>query len=403
MLTEREEWLSNEFQQYFTTNKQPLGEALHYIRAPGRVDLMGSHTDYNHGFVLTMAIGYDTLIAARPRSDRKVHIASTNLKSSSEFDLDDLRYDTQEPWSNYVRGVAWALQEAGYKLSGFDGMLHSNIPMASGLSSSAALEVATARLFDHLNHLHLDPVELAVLCLKAENQFVGLNCGILDQYTSSVCPIGQALLLDCRGLTSEIIQIPTSLRVVICDTRARRELTGSEYPARRASCERVASRLASLYPVSTGQPPQAPQAPQAPITHLRDVTLEQLLATAPQLPPQDVMRARYIIEENQRVLDLASALTADHQAIDIQATIRQLFEGSYSGARDLYEIVSPPMQQMMAAMLAAPGVIGARQAGAGFGGCMVAVVKAGMEQDFGASVKEHYLRETGIEPGIYLA
>lgn len=389
MDSERQEWLAEEFGKHYGFAPGTGDQALLWAQAPGRVDLMGSHTDYNHGFVLAMSIAYDTLIAARPRNDGRVRIASANLLSTSEFDLSAIRHDPQAPWSDYVRGVAWSLQQAGYALSGFDGMVHSSVPMASGLSSSAALEVATARLFDNLGSLNLDPVRLAVLCQKAENEFVGMNCGILDQYTSSVCPPGQSILLDCRHLTSEVVPIHPSLSVVICDTRAKRELTGSEYPERRAACERTAARLADIYPAREGQ---------RPITHLRDVTLEELLAVQDQLPETDFKRARFVIEENQRVLDLANLLPK----AEIQP-IQALYNHSYQGAKDLYEIVSQPMEQMMRAIQAAPGIIGARGAGAGFGGCLVAIVHAGQEAEFGQSVKEAYLRGTGIEPGIYLA
>jgi galactokinase len=383
ILDERLDWIREEFQRVYEVEPEV------WASAPGRVDLMGSHTDYNHGFVLTMSIAYDTVIAARPRADQRVRIASANTLNASEFSLQEIRREVSAPWSNYVRGVAKVLLDEGFPLSGFDGLIHSRVPMASGLSSSAALEVATARLFVRISagepglFDRLDPISLAVLCQRAENDFVGMNCGVLDQYTASVCPIGQALLLDCRQLSHSLVKMHPSVRVVICDTRSKRELTGSEYPERRSACECTAARFAQWYPGAT---------------HLRDVSLEQFAAHEVDLEPQAAQRARFILEENQRVLDLARALTAG----ELEA-IRSLADRSFTGARDQYEIVSPAMEKMMGAMLAAPGVIGARQAGAGFGGCMVAFVQAGQEEVFSLSVKQAYLQATRIEPGIYLA
>ena len=380
LMDERLDWMRAEYQHIFKAEPEV------WASAPGRVDLMGSHTDYNHGFVLTMSIAYDTVISARPRLDGRVHVASANTLNASEFSLAEISRDESTPWSNYLRGVAEVLQDAGYPLRGFDGLIHSTVPMASGLSSSAALEVAAARLFAKISAWDpslVEPVRLAVLCQRAENDFVGMNCGILDQYTASVCPTGQALLLDCRHLSHRLVNIHPGVSIVICDTRAKRELTGSEYPERRAACERAAARFSQWYPG---------------VTHLRDVSQDQFAAHAKDLAPLDARRARFILEENQRVLDLAQALTDG----DI-GMIRSLTERSFAGARDLYEIVSPEMDKMMAAMLAAPGVIAARQAGAGFGGCMVAFVQAGREAAFGLQVKQAYLRTAGSEPGIYLA
>ncbi|NIV32065.1 MAG: galactokinase, partial [Anaerolineae bacterium] len=208
------------------------GEPTVWSRAPGRVDLMGSHTDYNLGYVLTQAIDRDTWIAARPRGDGQVAIESLNLEGRGEFPLDGIEYDTAVPWTNYVRGVASVLGDEGYGLRGFDGLVHSTIPFGSGLSSSAALEVATAVLFDALGDLDIDPVQMALLCQRAENEFVGMNCGILDQYSSTMGKAGSVLLLDCRDLSSRTKPVAEGIQVVICDTRASRELTGSEYAER---------------------------------------------------------------------------------------------------------------------------------------------------------------------------
>jgi galactokinase len=352
-----------------------------WVRAPGRVDLMGSHTDYNLGYVLTQAIDRDTWIAAHPRRDGKVVIESLNLEGRGEFELDGIEYDAVVPWTNYVRGVAAVLQLAGYALQGFDGLIHSTIPFDSGLSSSAALEVATALAFDTLGDLGIHPVQMALLCQRAENEFVGMNCGILDQYSSAMGEAGSVLLLDCRDLSSTTKPIAPGIQVVICDTRAPRALTGSEYAERRAQCEEGARIVATFYPG---------------VQALRDVSLEQLNHHAGDMPPVVYRRCRFIIEENQRVLDMADALArGDREAIGALAT------QSYLGARDLYATVCREMAWMMEAMGSGPGVLGARQAGAGFGGCMVAFVEEEQAGAFARHVETRYADLSDIEPQVY--
>ena len=352
-----------------------------WVRAPGRVDLMGSHTDYNQGFVLTLPIDRDTWIAARPRSDRRVCVHSLNVDTGGSFRLDAITHDDAAPWTNYVRGVADVLQAEGYTLTGFDGLVHSTVPLSSGLSSSAALECASAVLFRALGGWEIDPVQLALLCQRAENEFVGMSCGILDQYSSVLGQAGCALLLDCRDLTNEPVALPDDMQVVICDTRAQRELTGTEYGERRAQCEEGARLLAGYYPE---------------ITTLRDVTHEQFMAHEVDLPSLVARRCRFVIEENERVLRLAEGLTAGDRT-----SICALTTTSYKGARDLYEIGSLEMAAMEEAMLSAPGVIGARQAGAGFGGCMVALVEVNDVDAFERHVREAYLAATGIKTEVY--
>ncbi len=373
---ERRDLITNEFFKRF--NQTPT----EWVRAPGRVDLMGSHTDYNQGYVMTMAINRDTWLAARPRSDRHVVVYSLNLAGESKFSLDHITHDTITPWTNYVRGVAQVFQAAGYALPGFDGLIHSTIPFGAGLSSSAAIEVVTAMMFNVLaGNREIDRVELAQLCQRAENGFVGVNSGILDQYSSVMGQAGQALLLDCRHLTSQTATLPAHLQVVICDTRAKRELTGSEYGQRRAQCEEGARRLAAFYPE---------------VVSLRDVSLAQFSLHEHDLPDVVARRCRFIIEENQRVLDLAKALAADDLTL-----IKTLTAASYAGARDLYQINCREMEAMIQAMTSGPGVVGARQAGAGFGGCMIAFVEQDAVEAFTTQVKNAYQAMTTIEPKVY--
>lgn len=352
-----------------------------WSRAPGRVDLMGSHTDYNEGYVMTMALDRDTWLAFRPRSDRQVQISSLNLPGRSEFSLDDISHDATSPWTNYVRGVAWALTEAGYPLTGFDGLIHSTIPFGSGLSSSAAIEVVAGIAFQTMANWELEPLELALICQKAENQFVGVSSGILDQYSSALGQANHALLLDCRHLSHTIAHVPDNVAVVICDTSAPRELTGSEYGDRRAQCEEGVQRLQQFYPG---------------IQFLRDVSLAQFETHEDKLPPVVAKRCRFIIEENQRVLDLGRALSTNDLA-----SIERLTAESYRGARDLYEIGAPAMEAMIQSIHNRPGVIGARQAGAGFGGCMVAFVKHDCVSEFVIRVASSYQIATNCKPKIY--
>lgn len=348
----------------------------HWCRAPGRVDLMGSHTDYNLGCVLTLPISHDIWVAARPRKDKTVQLYSMTLEARSSFRLDQIVHAPDARWSDYVRGVAQVLQAEGFKLTGFDGVVHSTVPMSSGLSSSAALECAAATVFEALDGWKLDPVKKAQLCQRAENTFVGVNCGILDQYTSCAGKEGCALLLDCRDLSSRPVKLADGIQVVVCDTKSKRELAGSEYGQRRAQCEEGARTLG--------------------VRALREVSREEFYARERELQPIVAKRCRFIVEENNRVGKLAVAL----ENFDGKA-IRQLTADSFKGACDLYEIGAPAMHAMMRAMLAAPGLIGARQAGAGFGGCMVAFVERKLVGEFAASVNEDYLAETKMQPEIY--
>jgi galactokinase len=353
------------------------GEPELWARAPGRVDLMGSHTDYNLGFVLTLPISRDTWFAARGREDRRVHLYAANLDAEDCFDLRLLGSRSgRVVWSDYIRGVAWALSGEGLPLRGFDAVIHSTVPIGSGLSSSAALECSAGVVFQALGGWDLEPKQMAQLCLKAENEYIGLNCGILDQFSSCLGREGCALLLDCRDLSTRSIHLAAGIRVMICDTKSHRELVGGEYGVRRAQCEEGAAALG--------------------VPALRDATIAMLDGHSGPMPADVIKRCRFIIEENERVPAIAEALAAgDRDAI------RRLSAQSFAGARDLYEICSPAMIAMMEAMKGAPGAIGARQAGAGFGGCMVAFVETAYADTFSSAVSNAYSAATGVHPEIY--
>ncbi len=347
-----------------------------WARAPGRVDLMGSHTDYNLGFVLTLPISRDTWIAARRRDDGVVRVYSMNLAAIDEFRLDDIWPVAESRWCNYVRGVASTLQQAGLPLMGCDAVVQSTVPVEAGLSSSAALECALATVFESLGGWSLAPERKALLCQQAENEFVGVKCGILDQYSSCLGRAGCALLLNCRDLSTSPVSIAPGVRVVVCNTMSQRRLSRGEYTQRRTECEQGAAILG--------------------VNSSRDVTPEMLAARRRELPGAVAKRCEFIVAENLRAESLAKALPADDRA-----AIARLCAESFAGARDLYEICSPAMSSMMDVMLAAPGAIGARQAGAGFGGCMVAFVDTEWTNDFCAAVSSGYFNATQTTPEVY--
>lgn len=374
-LEERRAMISNAFRARY--DRLPTT----WTRAPGRVDLMGSHTDYNMGFVMTLAIDRDTWVAAAPREDNRVTIASLNVPGEGIFSLHNITHDEEAPWTNYVRGVARALQDKGHSLRGFDGLIHSTVPFGSGLSSSAAIEMAVATLLVALDDINISPVEMALAGQWAENEFVGVNTGILDQYSSVMGQGGSAILLDCRHLTSQPVAINPELTIIICNTRSERNLVGSEYDDRRAQCEEGVAVLQQVYPT---------------ITALRDVSLEMFNNHKHVLPAVVARRCQFILEENRRVLELAQVLPGGDAR-----ELSHLFTDSYYGARDLYEVGSPAMESMFRAMTAAPGIVSARQAGAGFGGSMVALVLNQDVESFCDDVTMRYREETGIQPEVY--
>lgn len=351
------------------------------VRAPGRVDLMGSHTDYNEGLVMTLPINREIWILARPRDDGKVRMVSLNMDSTIGFDALAPEEGKLDDWGVYVQGVAVELHRAGYPLVGCDALVHGTVPVSSGLSSSAALEAAVATLFEQLGGFTLDPVDKAKLTQKAENSWVGVNCGILDQYSSILGERRKTLVLDCRSLTHRYAAVPRDLQTVICNTNAPRNLSGSEYGDRRAQCEQGAAHFAEL---------------DRAVKALRDVSLDTFEQHEKELPELVARRSRFIIEENSRVEELAEALEGNNRG-----AIEALMTESFVGCRDLFEISVPAMQAMFDAMHSSPGVVGCRQAGAGFGGCMVAIVEKARVDEFCTQTADLYQASTGLVPDIY--
>lgn len=371
---ERRGWLERAFSEAFG------GAPSLWVRAPGRVDLMGSHTDYNLGHVLTLAIDRDTWLAAAPRGDGVATVLSLNSGSQATFDVASVPAG-EVGWHSYVHGVVHVLREAGYACPGFDAVVHGTIPIASGLSSSASLEAATGRLVEALGGHTLAPEALAQWCQQAENEVVGVSCGILDQFSSLLGQEGRALLLDCRDLSYRHAPIAAGLALVVADTRAPRRLAGSEYGERRADCEEGVRRLREQLPE---------------IRSLRDVAAATLAAHASALPERVARRCRFVVEEDARVFALAAALAAGDRS-----AAGALCDASFAGARDLYELVVPEMEAMVAAMNASPGVVGARQAGAGFGGCMVGIVEGEAIAEFTRAAESGYRERSGRDGDVY--
>ncbi|MGQ9889858.1 MAG: galactokinase [Aggregatilineales bacterium] len=346
------------------------------VRAPGRVNLIGEHTDYNDGFVLPMAIDRAVYIALRPRPDSYVHLHSLDFNDLLVFDLDAF---LREPpsWAEYVKGVAWALQEAGYALRGWEGVIAGDVPIGAGLSSSAATELAAARAFAYVAELPWDVARMARLAQQAENQWVGMNCGIMDQMISAAGLADHALLIDCRTLATQAVPLPPGALAVVLDTATRRGLVDSSYNERRSQCEAAARHF--------GAPA------------LRDVTLAQFEARAGELDDVTRRRARHVITENARTLAAADAMRQGDAA-----ALGQLMNASHASLRDDFEVTNDQLNIMVDCARQHPGCYGARMTGAGFGGCAVALVRADTADDFARAVTASYHQRAGLEPQVYV-
>ncbi len=347
------------------------------VRAPGRVNLIGEHTDYNDGFVLPMAIDRAIWIALRPRADGQVRVYSLDLDRWATFILSDLRHQ-QAGWIEYVKGMAWALGEAGYKLQGWEGVVAGDVPRGAGLSSSAAIEMATARAFQVASGFEWEAATMAKLGQRAENQWVGMNCGIMDQMISSAGQAGHALLIDCRSLAMQPTPLPPATAIVVLDTATRRGLVDSAYNERRAQCEAAARFFG--------------------VRALRDVSVEQFEARASELDEVIRRRARHVITENARTLAAAAAMRQDDAAI-----MGELMDASHASLRDDFAVTNEALNVMVAIARRQPGCLGARMTGAGFGGCAVALVQTELAEAFAHNVAAGYLAATQLTPAIYIS
>jgi len=360
---------------------QPMAQSR-VFRAPGRVNLIGEHTDYNDGFVMPAAINFATNVTVAVRVDCLLSVFSENCEEAIEFDLNDPEPRATGHWSDYVRGVAVVLEQSGHRLNGADLRIRGEVPIGSGLSSSAALEVATAcALLANSGHT-VPPVEVAKLCQRAENEFVGMRCGIMDQFISCCGQADRALMLDCRSLEYRALPLPAEVRLVICNTVVKHELASTEYNARRAECEAGVHHFAQSNPN---------------VHALRDVTEAELERSRVDLSEVIYRRCRHVITENARVLEAAEAL----EASDLDAFGQLMYE-SHRSLRDDYKVSCKELDLMVELAGQAEGVYGARMTGGGFGGCIISIVKAESVDEFKRSVAAGYQEATGLTPEIYV-
>ncbi len=369
-------------------------EPLKAVRAPGRVNLIGEHTDYNEGFVLPVAIDKEVCLAFCPRPDRKVILYSANYDSQTEFDLNQIEKDSVNPWSNYPRGVAAFLEQQGCRLIGLEGVIMGGVPVSAGLSSSAAIELASCWAFliasessipaSTLPSIYGLPraLELIRLCRSVENQFIGVQCGMMDQFISALGRRCHALFLDCRSLRYEHVPLPDFVKLVVCNTGIKRELATSEYNQRRQQCERGVA----FFRNHLGN-----------ITALRDVTWEDFSSLCSKMDPLLRKRCRHVILENERVRDSVSLLRSG--ALE---QFGQLMNASHKSLKIDYEVSCPELDLMTELARQQQGVLGSRMTGAGFGGCTVSLVRQDCIAEFVSGVEHGYQKETGRSPEIYV-
>jgi galactokinase len=350
--------------------------------APGRVNLIGEHTDYNDGFVMPSAIGLRTEVAISPASEAKLRIYSQDFPQSFEFDSNNLPQRATGAWCDYVLGIAVALQQSGQAARGANIFVQSKIPIGAGLSSSAAIEVASALALLSLNRAILPLEDVAKLCQRTENTFIGARVGIMDQFVSCLGKAGHVLFLDCRSLDFEFIPIPDTVKLVICNTMVKHQHAGGEYNRRREECEEGVRIFAKWYPE---------------IRALRDLSVAQLREHLQDVPPIIYKRCQHVVEENQRVRDAASCLHAG----DLYS-FGQLMRESHRSLRDLYEVSCRELDIMAEAAEGLPGCYGGRMTGGGFGGCTINLVEASNAELFADEISARYQGAVGIKPAVYI-
>ncbi|WP_434138690.1 galactokinase [Photobacterium leiognathi] len=352
----------------------------HLIQAPGRVNLIGEHTDYNDGFVLPCAINYQTVVAATPRTDNIIRVVSVDYDNATdEFDLTQtIEFQQDKMWANYIRGVVKCLLERGFTFTGADIAVTGNVPQGAGLSSSAALEVVIGQTFKVLYNLEISQADIALNGQQAENQFVGCNCGIMDQMISAEGRENHAMLLDCRSLETQAVSMPEDMAVVIINSNKKRGLVDSEYNTRRQQCEEAARIFG--------------------VKALRDVTIEQFNAKAHELDELVAKRARHVITENNRTVEAATALR-NHD----MKRMAELMAQSHASMRDDFEITVFEVDTLVEIVKDVIGEQGGvRMTGGGFGGCIVALVPPTLVDDVKAAVEAKYQAATGLKESIYV-
>ncbi|GLT15348.1 galactokinase [Vibrio algivorus] len=350
------------------------------IQAPGRVNLIGEHTDYNDGFVLPCAIDYQAIVAANNREDTIVRVIAVDYNNQvNEFDISEpLVFDQDTMWVNYIRGVIDCLQKRGYTFGGADIAVSGNVPQGAGLSSSAALEVVIGQTFKVLYNLNITQQEIALNGQQAENEFVGCNCGIMDQLISAEGKRNHSLLIDCRTLKTQAVSMPEDMAIVIINSNKKRGLVDSEYNTRRQQCEEAAEFFG--------------------VKALRDVTIEQFIERQAELDPVVAKRAKHVITENTRTLEAAESLKSH----DMQR-LSTLMELSHVSMRDDFEITCPEVDtivDIVKTVINDQG--GVRMTGGGFGGCVVALVPPFLVDAVKQAVESQYEKLTGLKETIYV-
>jgi galactokinase len=352
------------------------------VQAPGRVNLIGEHTDYNDGFVLPAAIQFQTTVAIAARQDDRLVLDSENYGEQVEFGQSELPQKARHHWSDYVVGVAEKLREQGIRLPGANLLISGDVPQGAGLSSSASLEVAVCKAFLEIASARMDELTMARLCQNAENDFVGARCGIMDQFVSVHAKKDHALLLDCRSLTYQQYVLPEGTRLVICNTMVRHAIAGGEYNQRRRECEAATLFFAERKPGTRA---------------LRDVSLEEFRKYEAKLPAVLRQRCRHVVAENARVLEAGRALAqADLERFG------QLMQESHASLRDDFQVSCRELDVMVELATKMKGVYGARMTGGGFGGCTINVVKSEEVEAFRSRMAEEYEGAMGKRPEIYV-
>jgi galactokinase len=348
--------------------------------APGRVNLIGEHTDYNDGYVLPVPLRTRVYAAGRLNGSKTINIYATDYNQKTDYNLNEIQYDNEQPWTNYPKGVTKTLIDQGNDISGCDILLKGDVPQGAGLSSSAAVEIATARLLKDLNGLNIDSIELAYIGKKAENEFVGVQCGVMDQFVASLGCEDNALFIDCRTNHHENIPLHPDHAVVIVNTMVKRELATSAYNERRSQCEEGVRLLKQSIPH---------------INALRDVSPTQL-HQLDQLPEPIRNRCRHVVTENARVLESIKALRNGDMR-----NLGTLMNQSHNSLRDDYQVSCYELDTLVETARNAPGILGARMTGAGFGGCTVNLVEKEKTPSFIETITKRYITATGIQAETY--